>query len=106
MVVQKKVILDVSTPVLGRVVVEGTLLINASSHVNLSAVWLEIKGGKLIIATVDATGEQVLGPFTGRTTLTMHGTNDKLSILHGSADPRETPEVVLVLKVFQWDLQP
>jgi hypothetical protein len=38
---QKKVILDVSTPVLGRVVVEGTLLINASANVNLSAVWLE-----------------------------------------------------------------
>ena len=91
---QKKVILDVSTPVLGRVVVEGTLLINASANVNLSAVWLEIKGGKLIIATLDPTGEKVLGPFTGQTTLTMHGTNDKLSALHGP-DPRETPEVVL-----------
>lgn len=87
-------ILDVSTPILGRVVVEGTLLINDTSSVNLSAVWLEVKGGQLIIATVDSTGEEVLGPFTGNTTITLHGTNAKLAAQHGQ-DPRETPEVVL-----------
>ena len=92
--VQKKVILDVSTPILGRIVVEGTLLINDTANVNLSAVWLEIKGGKLIIATVDSSGEHVMGPFTGNTTLTLHGTNSKLAAKHGP-DPRETPEVVL-----------
>ena len=90
----KKVILDVSTPILGRVVVEGTLLVNDTASVDLSAVWLEIKGGQLIIATVDPTGEEILGPFTGNTTITLHGTNAKLSAEHGP-DPRETPEVVL-----------
>jgi hypothetical protein len=88
------VILDVSTPILGRVVVEGTLLINDTASVDLSAVWLEVKGGQLIIATVDSTGEEVLGPFTGNTTITLHGTNNKLASEHGP-DPRETPEVVL-----------
>jgi hypothetical protein len=38
----KQVVLDVSTPVLGRVVVEGVLLINASSVVDLKATWIEV----------------------------------------------------------------
>lgn len=89
----KQVVLDVDTPVLGRVVIEGVLVINATSVVDLAATWIEIKGGSLIIATTDGKGK-VLGPFEGSTTITLHGTNPKLSAVHG-ANPRETPEVVL-----------
>ena len=89
----KQVLLDVDTPVLGRLVVEGVLVINATSHVDLSATWIEIKGGALIIATTDANGH-VLGPFEGSTSITLHGTTSKLAAEHG-ASPRETPEIVL-----------
>jgi hypothetical protein len=43
----KRVRLDVNTPGLGRVIVEGTLVINGSDAVNLTATYLEIKGGKV-----------------------------------------------------------
>ncbi len=38
----KKVVLDVDTPLLGHVVVEGVLLINGTASVNLSATYLEV----------------------------------------------------------------
>jgi len=88
----RKVLLDVSTPVLGRLVIEGTLVINSSS-VDLTATWIEVKGGSLIIAQCDHEGN-ILGPFEGKTTITMLGTNEKLSSVHGN-DPRETPELTL-----------
>jgi hypothetical protein len=87
------VVLDVSSPILGRLVIEGTLLINASATVNLTATWIEIKGGTLIIANCDSVGN-ILGPFQGRTHITLLGTNEKLALKHGS-DPRQTPELVL-----------
>ena len=87
------VVLDVSSPILGRLVIEGTLLINASTTVNLTATWIEIKGGTLIIAKCDSVGN-ILGPFEGRTHITLLGTNEKLALKHGS-DPRQTPELVL-----------
>jgi hypothetical protein len=43
----KQVRLDTSTPGLGRVIVEGTLVVNGSDAVNLTATYLEIKGGKV-----------------------------------------------------------
>jgi hypothetical protein len=36
--------MDVSSPTLGRLIIEGSLIINDTS-VNLTAVYLEIKGG-------------------------------------------------------------
>ena len=89
----RKVVLDVSSPILGRLVIEGTLLINASSVVDLTATWIEIKGGSLIIARCDRYGN-ILGPFEGRTSITLLGTNQKLAQVHGS-NPRETPELIL-----------
>ena len=89
----RKVVLDVSSPVLGHLVIEGTLLINASTSVDLTATWIEIKGGSLIIARCDSVGN-ILGPFEGRTHITLLGTNAKLAAVHGS-DPRETPELTL-----------
>ena len=89
----RKIVLDVSTPVLGRLVIEGTLIINASSRVNLTATYIEIKGGVFIIATCDALGN-VIGAFEGLATITMLGTNPTLAAIHGS-DPRETPKLTL-----------
>ena len=89
----RKVLLDVSTPILGRLVIEGTLLINSSSAVDLTATWIEIKGGSLIIANCDHEG-RILGAFEGLTTITLLGTNQQLSSVHGK-DPRETPELTL-----------
>jgi hypothetical protein len=87
------VVLDVSSPILGHLVIEGTLLINASTTVNLTATWIEIKGGTLIIAKCDSVGN-ILGPFEGRTHITLLGTNKRLALKHGS-NPRETPELLL-----------
>jgi len=89
----RKVVLDVNSPIIGRLVIEGTLLINASSSVNLTATWIELKGGTFIIAKCDSAGN-ILGPFEGHTHITLLGTNRKLAAVHGS-DPRETPELTL-----------
>eukprot|EP00961_Rhodomonas_salina_P088399 1188685-Rhodomonas_salina.3 len=89
----KTVILDVSTPLLGHLVIEGNLIVNASTSVNLSATWIEIKGGSLIIATTDEDAN-VVGPYTGTCYVKLFGTNPKLSAIHGS-DPRETPELII-----------
>ena len=90
----KKVLLDTSTPRLGRVIIEGMLIINGTANVNLDAVYLEIKGGSLIIATMDESGEEVLGPFLGSTKITLHGTNNKLAWRHGD-NPRENPQLII-----------
>ncbi len=87
-----QVVLDVSTPFLGRLIVEGTLIINDAS-VNLTAVYIEIKGGNLIIASTDKDGS-VIGSYKGKCTITMLGTNDYLSRIYGP-DPRNTPTVLL-----------
>ena len=87
-----QVVLDVSTPVLGRLVIEGTLIINTTS-VNLTAVYIEIKGGTLIIASTDQDG-RVIGSYSGECTLTILGTNERLSRIHGP-DPRKTPTFLL-----------
>jgi hypothetical protein len=86
------VILDTSTPILGRIIVEGMLLVNDSS-VNLTAVYLEIRGGQLVIAQTDDAGV-VVGPYVGKCTFTLLGTNARLSNLNG-ADPRQTPALHL-----------
>ena len=95
----RRVVLDVSTPILGRLIIEGILIINASSSVNLTATWIEIKGGSLIIAACDQFGN-VIGPFEGRTTITLLGTNQKLAAIHGN-NPRETPELILGREALQ-----
>jgi hypothetical protein len=87
-----QVVLDVSTPILGRLIIEGTLIINDTS-VNLTAVYMEIKGGNLIIASTDQDG-RVTGPYNGNCTITMLGTNDQLSRIYGP-DPRKTPTMLL-----------
>ncbi len=87
-----QVVLDVSTPILGRLIVEGTLIINDTS-VNLTAVYMEIKGGNLIIASTDQDG-RILGSYKGNCTITMLGTNDRYSSIYGP-DPRKTPTVLL-----------
>jgi len=52
------VTLDVAPPPLGRLVIEGVLIINSTDVAqSLSATYIEIKGGSLIIATVDAIGQ-------------------------------------------------
>jgi hypothetical protein len=84
--------MDVSPPPLGRLVVEGTLLVNRSS-VNITAVYIEIKGGTFIIADLDSDGN-VLGPYSGNCTINLLGTNDRLARVFGR-DPRETPEIRL-----------
>jgi hypothetical protein len=61
--------------------------------VNLTATWIEIKGGSLIIAKCDSVGN-ILGPFEGRAHISLLGTNQKLALKHGR-DPRQTPELVL-----------
>ncbi len=81
-----------SPPPLGRLVVEGSLLINSSS-VNLSAVYIEIKGGTLAIANFDVDGN-VVGAYDGNCTISLLGTNDCMAGLYGR-DPRNTPEVKL-----------
>ena len=83
-----QVILDTSTPILGRVIVEGMLLVNDTSA-ELTAVYLEIRGGQLVIAQTDAAGN-IVGPYLGKCTFTLLGTNAQLSRLNG-ADPRQTP---------------
>jgi hypothetical protein len=87
-----QVVLDVSPPPLGRLVVEGSLLINSSS-VNLSAVYIEIKGGTLAIAKFDVGGN-VIGAYDGNCTISLLGTNDCMARLYGK-DPRYTPAVKL-----------
>jgi hypothetical protein len=87
-----QVVLDVSPPPLGRLVVEGTLLVNRSS-VNITAVYIEIKGGTFIIADLDSNGN-VLGPYSGNCTISLLGTNDRLTRVFGK-DPRETPDIKL-----------
>ncbi len=84
--------LDVSPPPLGRLVIEGSLLINSSS-VNLSAVYIEIKGGTFAIANLDSNGD-VIGAYSGRCTITLLGTNACMTRIYGR-DPRSTPEVKL-----------
>ncbi len=84
--------MDVSPPPLGRLVVEGSLLINSSS-VNLSAVYIEIKGGSLVIANFDVDGN-VVDTYSGNCTINLLGTNDCMARVYGR-DPRYTPEVKL-----------
>jgi hypothetical protein len=72
--------------------VEGTLIINDTS-VDLTAVYIEVKGGNLIIARTDKDGN-VVGSFQKQCTITVLGTNDKLSAIYGP-DPRQTPSVLL-----------
>lgn len=59
-----QVLLDVSTPILGKIVVEGVLVINSTDTISLDAVYIELKGGTLIIAETDIEGN-VVGPFQG-----------------------------------------
>jgi hypothetical protein len=66
------------------------LLINDTSA-NLTAVYFEIRGGRLVIAQTDTDG-QVIGPYIGRCTITLVGTNPQLSRVNG-ADPRQTPSL-------------
>jgi hypothetical protein len=80
--------LNASTPILGRLIVEGSLIVNNTS-VNLTAVYIEIKGGSLIIASTDKDGN-VIGSFQKQCSITILGTNDKLSSIHGP-NPRSTP---------------
>jgi hypothetical protein len=47
-----KVVLDVSTPPLGHVIVQGSLFINSTSDVTMTATYIEIRGGSLIVAEV------------------------------------------------------
>lgn len=89
----KKVLLDVKTPVLSKLVIEGVLLVNSTDVAMLEAVYVEVKGGKLIIADTDSQGN-VVGPFRGNATVILHGTNDRISALHG-ADPRNTPSYLV-----------
>ena len=84
--------LNISPPPLGRLVIEGTLIVNDTS-VNLTAVYIELKGGEFIIASTDAAGAPV-GPYTGLCTITLPGTNPILSRTYGP-DPRETPALIL-----------
>ena len=49
--------------------------------------------GKLVIATMDGSGEEIMGPFEGHAKIILHGTNQKLAEIHGS-NPRETPELI------------
>jgi hypothetical protein len=84
--------LDVSPPPLGRLVIEGALLINSTS-VNLTAVYIEIKGGTLTIADLNADGG-VVRPYSGTCVITLTGTNAQLARVFGR-DPRETPEIRL-----------
>jgi len=91
----RKVLLDMSTPIvgIGRLVIEGSLLINASSSIQLTATMIEIKGGSLIIATCDVFGN-ILGFFDGDAEITLLGTNKKLAAAHGD-DPRQIPGLTL-----------
>lgn len=89
-----KVILDVSTPILGRLVIEGTLIINSSSTVDLTATYLEIKGGKLLIASFDSFGNMTGRFDDGKVQITLLGTNPHLSSQFGP-DPRLTPRISL-----------
>ncbi len=43
----KQVRLDVSTRSISRLLIEGTLVINGTDAVNLTATYVEIKGGKV-----------------------------------------------------------
>jgi hypothetical protein len=54
-----QVVLNVNTPMLGRLVIEGSLIVNDTS-VNLTAVYIELRGGKLIIATTDEKGQVLI----------------------------------------------
>jgi hypothetical protein len=87
-----QVVLDVSPPPLGRLVIEGTLILNDTSA-SLTAVYIELKGGELIIASTDAAGVPV-GPYTGICTIILPGTNPLLTSAYGP-DPRDTPALVL-----------
>ena len=46
-----------NTPILGPLIIEGSLIVNDTS-VNLTAVYIELKGGKLIIATTNEEGQE------------------------------------------------
>jgi hypothetical protein len=47
-----KVVLDVSTPPLGHLIVQGSLFINSTTDVTMTATYIEIRGGSLIVAEV------------------------------------------------------
>jgi hypothetical protein len=51
----------------------------------------QIRGGTLIIAEVDINGT-IIGDYTGNCTISLYGTNPKLSAMNGGA--RESPSVV------------
>jgi hypothetical protein len=55
-----QVVLDVNTPILGRLIIEGSLTIANDTSVNLTAVYIELKGGKLIIASIDENGQVLI----------------------------------------------
>jgi len=86
----RRVLLNVDTPVLGHLIIEGTLVINSTSDITLTATYIEIKGGTLIIAKTDSNAT-VIGDFEGMCTIKLLGTNPKLSAIHGG--PRETPQI-------------
>jgi hypothetical protein len=92
LVLLAQVVLDISPPPLSRLVIEGTLILNDTSA-NLTAVYIELKGGELIIASTDAAGVPV-GPYTGRCIITLPGTNPLLTSAYGP-DPRDTPALNL-----------
>jgi hypothetical protein len=47
-----KVVLDTSTPPLGHLIVQGNLIINSTADVTLTATYIEIRGGSLVVAEV------------------------------------------------------
>lgn len=64
------VLLDVSTPVLGAVLLQGNLTFDpTAAELSLDATHVLLNGGNLTIGTEDE-------PFLGRATVTMHGTPD------------------------------
>ena len=61
------VLLDVSPPRLGAVMLEGDLTFDREqAELSLDAEWIILNGGNLTVGTVDA-------PFPGKATITLHG---------------------------------
>jgi hypothetical protein len=63
-----RIILDVSPPVLGRLVIEGALIFEDSKDLELQANQIAVVAGGLLQVGTEAA------PFTHRATITLHGT--------------------------------